>query len=191
MKIDLQKRKEITQNILHDKPTSSTPSIHNKKSASLQNLVPPPKPLSQLQKRARACTFFDPLINKSSPILCGTQNFVSLVRSRCMTRLGNQLSAYAAVRYFQEKYQMIPVMEPFQMKIIKSVFRADALTVRSLSLDTCCKDRKMVMALKADKRTGVATGLTEDFERNSENFQTYFKTLILLTNYRWNKATSL
>ena len=38
--------------------------------------------------RTRQCTFYDPLINKSNPIFCATQNFVSLVRSKCKTRLG-------------------------------------------------------------------------------------------------------
>ena len=38
--------------------------------------------------RRRQCTFYDPLINKSNPIFCATQNFVSLVRSKCKTRLG-------------------------------------------------------------------------------------------------------
>ena len=39
-------------------------------------------------RRRRQCTFYDPLINKSNPIFCASQNFVSLVRSKCKTRLG-------------------------------------------------------------------------------------------------------
>ena len=138
------------------------------------------KVLTQLQRRARTCSFYDPLINRSSPVLCGATNFVSIVRSRCKTRLGNQLSSYAAVLYFQKKYGMIPLMEPFQMKIIKSVFEPDALSVRGLNIDTCCKSRpwKMVMALKADKRTGVATGLSEKFAKNPDYYARNFLVLL-------------
>ena len=131
---------------------------------------------TKLQRRAKACTFYDPLINKSQPILCGAQNFVSIVRSRCRTRLGNQLSAYAAVRYFQTKYGMAPVLEPFQMKIITSVFSESELRVKSLNLGICCPGRKwkMIMALKEDKRTGIATGLSDKFEKNPEYYSRNF-----------------
>ena len=61
------------------------------------------------------------------------------MRSRCRTRLGNQLSAYAAVRYFNQRYGMTPLLDPFQMNIIKSVFSGEKLAVRGLNLDTCCK----------------------------------------------------
>ena len=72
-------------------------------------------------------------LHRTSPIMCGAKSFVSIVRSRywlenklsqnlthcqgncwnrvakrsnrCKTRLGNQLSSYAAVRYFQERYK--------------------------------------------------------------------------------------
>ena len=133
--------------------------------------------MTNLQRRAKACTFYDPLINKSHPILCGAQNFVSIVRSQCRTRLGNQLSAYAAVRYFQTKYAMAPVLDPFQMKIIKSVFDERDLAVKSLNLSICCpqgKKWKMIMALKEDKRTGIATGLSEKFEKNPEYYSRNF-----------------
>ena len=40
------------------------------------------------EQRTSACTFYDPLINKSNPVFCATENFVSLVRSKCKTRLG-------------------------------------------------------------------------------------------------------
>ena len=40
------------------------------------------------EERTSACTFYDPLINKSNPVFCATENFVSLVRSKCKTRLG-------------------------------------------------------------------------------------------------------
>ena len=133
--------------------------------------------MTKLQKRAKACTFYDPLINKSNPILCGAQNFVSIVRSRCRTRLGNQLSAYAAVRYFQHKFGMTPLLEHFQMKIIKSVFDEEPLIVRSLNLDVCCKRRKkwkMIMALKEDKRTGIATGLADKFVKNPDYYSRNF-----------------
>ena len=59
-------------------------------------------------------------INKSNPVYCESQNFVSLVRSKCKTRLGNQLSSYAAIRYFQEQFGMNPILDPFQMNMIKS-----------------------------------------------------------------------
>ena len=90
------------------------------------------------EERTLACTFYDPLINKSNPVFCATENFVSLVRSKCKTRLGiiiriydvfrdylpptpgNQLSAYAAIRYFEEKFDMVPILDPFQMNIINS-----------------------------------------------------------------------
>ena len=72
------------------------------------------------ERRRRQCTFYDPLINKSNPVYCETQNFVSLVRSKCKTRLGNQLSSYAAIRYFQEQFGMNPILDPFQMNMIKS-----------------------------------------------------------------------
>ena len=46
----------------------------------------------KMVRRRRQCTFYDPLINKSNPIFCASQNFVSLVRSKCKTRLGkNQI----------------------------------------------------------------------------------------------------
>ena len=118
----------------------------------------------------------NPLIN-TNPVLCVTENSVSIVRSWCRTRLHNQLSAYAAVRYFQHKYGMTPLLEPFQMKIIKSVFNEKNLTVRSLNLDFCCNQRKkwkMIMALKEDKRTGISTGLTEKFETNPEYYSRNF-----------------
>ena len=133
--------------------------------------------MTKLQLRAKACTFYDPLINKSNPVMCGAQNFVSIVRSRCRTRLGNQLSAYAAVRYFQHKYGMTPLLEPFQMKIIKSVFAEGPLTVRGLNLDICCPERKkwkMILALKEDKRTGIATGLSEKFQQNPDYYSRNF-----------------
>ena len=96
-------------------------------------------------------------------------NFVSIVRSRC-----NQLSSYAAVLYFQKKYGKMPLMEPFQMNIIRSVFEPESLSVRALNFDTCCKSRKMVMALKEDRRTGVATGLTEKFSKNPDYYSRNF-----------------
>ena len=46
------------------------------------------KARKKIVARRRQCTFYDPLINKSNPIFCATQNFVSLVRSKCKTRLG-------------------------------------------------------------------------------------------------------
>ena len=86
--------------------------------------------------RRRQCTFYDPLINKSNAIFCATQNFVSLVRSKCKTRLGepkisfyskimitfigNQLSSYAATRYFQAEFGMHPILDPFQTSVISS-----------------------------------------------------------------------
>ena len=133
--------------------------------------------LTRLQRRAKSCTFYDPLIKKSNPILCGAENFVSIVRSGCRTRLGNQLSAYAAIRYFQHKFGMTPLLLPFQMKIIKSVFNDGPLSVRSLNLDFCCNDRtkwKTIMALKEDKRTGIATGLNPRFEKNPEYYSRNF-----------------
>ena len=47
--------------------------------------------------RRRQCTFYDPLINKSNPIFCATQNFVSLVRSKCKTRLGKLKYRYILI----------------------------------------------------------------------------------------------
>ena len=154
--------------------------LHMRKKITFANESLPERKETQtptkLQRRAKACTFYDPLINKSHPILCGAQNFVSIVRSRCRTRLGNQLSAYAAVRYFQTKYGMAPVLEPFQMKIISSVFSESELRVKSLNLGICCPGRKwkMIMALKEDKRTGIATGLSEKFEKNPEYYSRNF-----------------
>ena len=46
--------------------------------------------------RRMQCTFYDPLINKSNPIFCASQNFVSLVRSKCKTRLGKTKKSYRA-----------------------------------------------------------------------------------------------
>ena len=129
------------------------------------------------QTRLKACTFYDPLYNRFVPILCGIQDFPSIVKSKCKTRLGNQMSAYAAVRYFQQKYGMIPLMDPFQMKILNTVFRADTLKVHSLNLKVCCKDSKSwntLSALKEDKRTGIATGLTEDFTKNFRKYSRNF-----------------
>ena len=92
----------------------------------------------KMVRRRRQCTFYDPLINKSNPIFCASQNFVSLVRSKCKTRLGktkknvqlnkkivivfegNQLSSYAATRYFQTEYGMHPILDPFQTNVINS-----------------------------------------------------------------------
>ena len=93
-----------------------------------------------------------------------------------VTQLGNQLCSYAAVLYFQKKYGMIPLIDPFQMKIIKSVFEPENLSVKALNIGTCCKSRpwKMVMALKEDKRTGVATGLSEKFFRNPDYYSRNF-----------------
>ena len=102
---------------------------------------------------------------------------MSIVRSGCRTRLGKQLSASAAVRYFQHKFGMTPLLLPFQMKIIKSVFNEGPLSVRSLNLDFCCKDRKKwktIMALKEDKRTEIATGLNPRFEKNPEYYSRNF-----------------
>ena len=59
--------------------------------------------LSRLQKITKLCSFYDPLVNQSIPLNCSSKSFVSIVRSRCKTRLGNQLSSYAAVLYFQKK----------------------------------------------------------------------------------------
>ena len=164
---------EITQQVSLE---SSDFKEANSSMNDTTNVSPKKEILSKLQRRARACSFYDPLINRSSPVLCGATNFVSIVRSRCKTRLGNQLSSYAAVLYFQKKYGMIPLMEPFQMNIIKSVFEPESLSVRALNLDTCCKSRpwKMVMALKEDRRTGVATGLSEKFSKNPDYYSRNF-----------------
>lgn len=130
--------------------------------------------LSRLQKITKLCSFYDPLVNQSIPLNCSSKSFVSIVRSRCKTRLGNQLSSYAAVLYFQKKYGMVPLMDNFQMRIIKSVFEEENLSVKSLGLDTCCKSRRLrkswkkVKPLKEDKRTGVATGLNERFSTNPD-----------------------
>ena len=52
--------------------------------------------IRKLDRRRRQCSFYDPLINKSNPIFCATQNFVSLVRSKCKTRLGkNEINMYS------------------------------------------------------------------------------------------------
>ena len=125
-------------------------------------------------RRNDLCTFFDPKYNESRPIRCDADDFISFVRSRCKTRLGNQMSSYAAVLYFQKKYGMVPVMDPFQMNIMKSVFNADHFSVKELNLLTCCerfqKKWKKVSALKSDKRTGVSLGLAPKFEKNSEKY---------------------
>ena len=62
------------------------------------------------------------------------------------------------------------------MKIIKSVFEPENLSVKGLNIDTCCKSRpwKMVMALKEDKCTGVSTVLSEKFSRNPDYYSTNF-----------------
>ena len=65
-------------------------------------------------KRDQLCTFPDPQRNTSRRVRCGSRDFVSFARSRCKTRLGNQMSSYAAVLFFQQRYGLVPVMEPFQ-----------------------------------------------------------------------------
>ena len=72
---------------------------------------------------------------------------------------------------------MTPLLLPFQMKIIKSVFNEGPLSVRSLNLELCFKDRKKwktIMALKEDKRTEIATGLNPRFEKNPEYYSRNF-----------------
>ena len=183
LEININEKKDPFETVDRNKSITSNLGdghLHMRKKITFANESQPerketPTP-TKLQRRANACTFYDPLINKSHPILCGAQNFVSIVRSRCRTRLGNQLSAYAAVRYFQTKYGMAPVLEPFQMKIISSVFSESELRVKSLNLGICCPGRKwkMIMALKEDKRTGIATGLSEKFEKNPEYYSRNF-----------------
>ena len=79
--------------------------------------------------------------------------------ARCKTRLGNQLSSYAAVRYFQERWRIVdsltdhsciphrfgmtPLLDPFQMRIIKSVFNDSMLKVWNFN----CGEKKKVCSL--------------------------------------------
>ena len=164
--------------------------------------------------RRRQCTFYDPLINKSNPIFCASQNFVSLVRSKCKTRLGktkkklsskkivivfvgNQLSSYAATRYFQAEYGMHPILDPFQTNVINSgefeiskqvlsvfifnfvVFERLPLKTRNIDLERCCPSArkrkwKMMMAFQTDKDTGIATDFSTKFKQNPQYYARNF-----------------
>jgi hypothetical protein len=84
------------------------------------------------------------------------------------------LQSYAAALYFKKKYVMIPIMEPFQMNSLKSVFNEDHFTVHELKLATCCeryqKKWPKLRGLKEDRRTGVSLGLSPKFEKNIEKY---------------------
>merc|ERR1719495_2829570 len=59
-------------------------------------------------------------------------SFKSFVTTGDNGRLGNQLSAYASVLYFQQKEGMQAVLASWQIEILSDVFKRDLLKVPEL-----------------------------------------------------------
>ena len=96
--------------------------------------------------------------------------------SKCKTRIGNQLSSYAAALYFQQTYRVTAVMDSFQMGIIKSIFDTSGSTVSTLDISKCClpahwKNWKRVKPLEIHPSTQVATRLKQKFVENIEFYR--------------------
>ena len=74
---------EFLQQVNFEKNVTKSPgSLALEVDSSLNRTAGPKKGiLTELQRRAKACSFYDPLINCSSPVLCGATNIVSIVRS--------------------------------------------------------------------------------------------------------------
>ena len=101
-------------------------------------------------KKDKFCMF-----SSSERINCSATSFKSLgtntrhrnlqiitifsVLSRCKTRIGNQLSSYAAILYFQQTYNMAGIMDSFQMNILQSIFNTAASSVSTIDLSSCCR----------------------------------------------------
>ena len=87
MKININEREEpIAGNFLEsersgvsESPKEVNHSLTIKVVSSKEESVKKETEMTKLQKRAKACTFYDPLINKSNPVLCGAENFVSMI----------------------------------------------------------------------------------------------------------------
>ena len=78
------------------------------------------------------CMFRDPPSKQSVRFPCGSdidQNFVSIVKSVCETQLGNQLSSFGALVYFQVAHGYRAFLDPFQAKEIGKVFVKEKLGV--------------------------------------------------------------
>ena len=111
---EIERTTEILQQVNFETNVTKSPGSEALEIDSSINSTAGPKTgiLTKLQRRAKACSFYDPLINRSSPVLCGAKNFVSIVWSGCKKRLGNQLSSYAVVLYFQKKVRHDPSHGP-------------------------------------------------------------------------------
>ena len=124
--------------------------------------------------RPGRCELYDPLYNMTRVINCTNEDFPSMIRSKCQTRLGNQLSSYAAVLFFQMKYPTLQgVMDSFQMRIIRSVFDMKKMSLRQMDLSKCCRRKKwkQVNALEIDKPTKVGLKIKDQFVENFSNYE--------------------
>ena len=103
-------------------------------------------------------------------------SFNFLVVSKCKTRIGNQLSSFAATLYFQQTYKVTAVMDSFQMSIIKSIFDTSDSTVTTLDISKCClpthwKRWNRVKPFEINPSTQVATRIKQNFVENIGLYQ--------------------
>ena len=116
------------------------------------------------------CRFPVPSMNRSVQFTCGRGDFVSVVKSVCKTQLGNQLSSYAAMLYFQVKYGFHAFLDPDQTKAIGMVFKKSMLGIGTFDFYKCgCTPgaQDWIHLLDLNPSTGVATRLTDDPQKYS------------------------
>ena len=118
------------------------------------------------------CRFRVPSLNQKVQFSCGKGDFVSVVKSVCKTQLGNQLSSYAAMLYFQVKHGYHAFLDPDQTKAIGMVFKKNQLGIGTFDFYNCgCTPgaQDWIHLLDLHQTTGVATRLTEDPQKYSKN----------------------
>jgi len=112
------------------------------------------------------CHFRAPTENRTVTFPCGqATGFISIVKSVCKTQLGNQLSSFATLVYFQVKYGMRAFLDPAQTKALGQVFDKAALGIGAFDFYRCgCHpgQQNWVRPLEVDEVTGVATALRLD-----------------------------
>ena len=118
------------------------------------------------------CRFRVPHLNRNVQFTCGRGDFVSVVKSVCKTQLGNQLSSYAAMLYFQVKHGYHAFLDPDQTRAIGMVFKKKHLGIGTFDFYKCgCTPgaQDWIHLLNLHKTTGVATRLTDNPEKYSRN----------------------
>jgi len=118
------------------------------------------------------CRFRVPSLNRNIQFTCGKGDFVSVVKSVCKTQLGNQLSSYAAMLYFQVKHGYHAFLDPDQTRAIGQVFKKNQLGIGTFDFYQCgCTPgaQDWIHLLDLHQTTGVATRLTDDPQKYSKN----------------------